>query len=189
MEHSFQNGMSPSNLSPHSLWTLWKRRQNDFKSQWGWEMPRTFLKKRTDTHINWQTRSMHRVCAGWFPNSEEGMPQNPTPNLETITSWQSLTKEKIVFYIRSECFMQITFKGRYHAQQEIVNTKWNQWCFWRNFLSQCYIRGFFLSFLLFSTLQVFSWEVLCRSQFLQSQLGFQKWGFSRPRKDRWKKLR
>lgn len=138
-EHSILNGVSPSHLFFRAQGVLWKRKQNDHKSQWRWKTlgKQDLLNTAGLMHIciHGDYGSVHtgptKVLAWWGPSTERG--NGHKAHLSPRSYFQLITahKGKISFLQWWSLGIQTTLKGSPFAQQKAANTKWTQWQFWR----------------------------------------------------------
>ena len=134
LEHQVLYGMSPSNPSPQGSWSYEEKEAERWWEPVGMEYIKETRPLNTTglTHI-WTHRncgSMHRSKMDRGSTLREKETWAPIPNQEAISKWQLLAKEKVVFSKGVSPGIQITFKGRPHAQQQMANTKWSQWYLW-----------------------------------------------------------
>lgn len=101
---------------------LWKSREKDFKSYWGWKTPRRRrLLNTTRLMYIWTHRvyesipSMHKSKPDGVPALRRDMNPNLHPSTEAVSNWQPFKKENFVLSNGVLLGIQITLKGRPHA--------------------------------------------------------------------------
>lgn len=129
--YSILNGMSLSNPFSHDSVRVrgdrWLHVNSVFQTQQEW--------------YTFELIEIMAVCPGsaqtqarQSPCTERGTTSSH-PNQKVISNWHPLTKENFVFSKGVSLGLITTLKGKPNAQQEMINTKWTPYYFWRYFLS------------------------------------------------------